>query len=581
MSFGMLGIAPITNEEQMERKLAMELEQAEQLAYAIDLPQNMLFGAMVGEGVDPALRGKSYGFEDVRKANPTLDNIIKGATLPNSPTFNQTYPQPQPEAVDFAAEVLLDPINVPVASGLKSIAKGVKNQASKVMPTLTGQLPNYVPGYYGANQVGAMVNWLGTMGGPAAVKGLASGSAQALQKETGVVPTTQEVIKDNLKIMDSKEPTDSKYRLAHTVAVAQPQHNIMTHHMYGSGEMAPELQRIKELSYATDFMPLSRNNFMQGARKMNVTKEGAKRRTYADNETLSTMYDVMNQQWSKELNRAAEANTPVDIIFKEPTGISGNHLNDALGAKSGYNVIQRVFDPDKVLGASTAKSAKRGQLSYESPTELASAIAEAQTKVKTKGSGVVPITVTDNGVLVRAASLKSQSKLEGGVNHLMHVDLDGKVTHVTSDFYDFADKTARKIGVEQVLNDQANKAILSVVVPMISDARPEKYASKFVNSRTGVKKKVKVKGEDGRVVKDAKTGKAKTKDAVVPKESIKRQDLEALLPLKPSSEQVRLSQDEVAPFLAEMMAKSTGVGMLTVDNESKEATEEIHRVPYR
>jgi hypothetical protein len=213
MSFGMLGIVPTMTEEQMARKIEMDKKGAEQAAYAIDLGQNMLFGAMAGEGIDPALKGKSYDFKDVREANPTLDQIMKGVTLPNSPSFNITYPKPQVEALDFAAEVLLDPMAIPIVKGGKSVVEGVKNQAAKVMPTLTAQLPNYVPGYYGANQVGAMVNWLGTMGGPAAVKGLTSGKAQALQKETGVVPTTQEVIEESLKTMDSKAPTDSEYRL--------------------------------------------------------------------------------------------------------------------------------------------------------------------------------------------------------------------------------------------------------------------------------------------------------------------------------------------------------------------------------
>jgi len=541
------------------RTLEQARQESDSSLYYADLPQNMLFGALINgkEGTTDALKGEAYGFEDVRAANPTLDAIVKGLTLPAGPSTTYKVPEAQPGAVDFLAEVLIDPVNIPVAAVGKGLFNTARDLASENVDTLTASLPNFVPGYYGPNQVGAMAKWLATMGGPGAAKALLSPAGQALQKETGISATTQQVIKETLDTMD-KAPlpgvklTEKEIKakkegaLAYSVGVAQAQHNVMTAHMFGSGKLAPELQRIKDLSYATDFTPISRESFLEGTKKMNVKRNGKK--VYRDQEVLSDMYDVMTKQWASELGRADADNLPVDIIFKEPSGVSGQHLNDAMSVKAGYHIIQRVFDPSKQL--STAKKPGPGSLSYTTPDDLLKALTEASKRSKDPGSGIQVIKTTDKGVLVKSASLKSQSKLEGGVNHLMHVGLTGKVTHITSDYYDFADKLARKIGVEQFLNDKSKRGVLSVVVPMVTDARPEKFADEMINSRTGV---AKLKGKGNKA-----------------KEKMTREDLEAVANVKPSEEGIKRQRQALGPFVEKGAGEAGMLGLLTADKEPEE-----------
>ena len=533
-------------------------QEAEASVYYADLPQNMLMGALTDgmQGTTDALGGKSFGFSDVRGANPTLDSIVKGITLPAGPSTTYSVPKPQPGAVDFLADVLIDPVNVPIAAVGKGLFNTGRELVDKNVDTLTANLPNYVPGYYGANRTGAMAKWLATLGGPAAGKAVLSPTGQALQKETGISAVTQQVIKDSIETMDNAPKPGVKFtskdegkarkeaNLAYTVAVGQAQHNVMTSHMFGTGVLAPELQKVKDLSYATDFRPLNKEEFMLGRAVSNI-KRGDKA-IKPDEGVLRGMYDVLTEQWGSELNRAKSDNLPVDLIFKEPTGISGGHLNDAMSVKTGYPRIQRVFNPKQKL--STRVVSGNGALSYESPEKLQKALVEVMKRPTAEGSGFSVLKTTDTGVLLKANTLKSQSKLEGGMNHLMHVDTKGQVTHLSSDYYDFADKLARKIGVEQFLNDKAKKGVLSVVVPMITDARPEGVAKKITNSRT------KIKG-------------ARKKSIAKP--SLNKEILMDVANVKPSEAGVSARREELRPLKEKGLGEVGLVGMLSVDNEQE------------
>ena len=114
-------------------------QEADAMLYASDLSQNMLFGAMIDgmQGTTEALKGKSYDFSDVREANPTLDSIVKGITLPAGPSTTYRVPEPQPEGLDFLAEVLLDPINYPIASVGTGLFRTGKELVSDNVDTLT------------------------------------------------------------------------------------------------------------------------------------------------------------------------------------------------------------------------------------------------------------------------------------------------------------------------------------------------------------------------------------------------------------------------------------------------------------
>ena len=524
-------------------------QEADAMLYASDLSQNMLFGAMIDgmQGTTEALKGKSYDFSDVREANPTLDSIVKGITLPAGPSTTYRVPEPQPEGLDFLAEVLLDPINYPIAS----VGTG-KELVSDNVDTLTANLPNFVPGYYGPNRTAAMAKWLATLGFPAAGRGVLSPRGQALQKETGISAVTQDVIKNGIEAQskaralptgEAKQKAQTAANLARSVSVGQAQHNVMTAHMFGSGKLSPELQRVKDLSYATDFMPLSKEAFFLGANKTNAKK--GNRAIKPEPAVLDKMYERVLQQWGSELGRAQGDKLPVDLIFKEPTGMSGGHLNDAMSKKVGYTLIQTAFDPRKKLN--DLSKTPNGALSYENPQELEKALQQVQRRSTKEGGSFRVLETTDTGVLLKATELKSTSKLEGGMNHLMHVGLKGQVTHLSSDYYDFADKLARKIGVEQFLNNRAKKGVLSVVVPMITDARPERIAKRIINSRTKVK------------LEDARKSEEKPKFTL--------DVLEDLTKVKPSEAGVQARKDALRPLKEKGLSEIGLVGMLSIDDE--------------
>lgn len=529
-------------------------QEADAMLYASDLSQNMLFGAMIDgmQGTTEALKGKSYDFSDVREANPTLDSIVKGITLPAGPSTTYRVPEPQPEGLDFLAEVLLDPINYPIASVGTGLFRTGKELVSDNVDTLTANLPNFVPGYYGPNRTAAMAKWLATLGFPAAGRGVLSPRGQALQKETGISAVTQDVIKNGIEAQskaralptgEAKQKAQTAANLARSVSVGQAQHNVMTAHMFGSGKLSPELQRVKDLSYATDFMPLSKEAFFLGANKTNAKK--GNRAIKPEPAVLDKMYERVLQQWGSELGRAQGDKLPVDLIFKEPTGMSGGHLNDAMSKKVGYTLIQTAFDPRKKLN--DLSKTPNGALSYENPQELEKALQQVQRRSTKEGGSFRVLETTDTGVLLKATELKSTSKLEGGMNHLMHVGLKGQVTHLSSDYYDFADKLARKIGVEQFLNNRAKKGVLSVVVPMITDARPERIAKRIINSRTKVK------------LEDARKSEEKPKFTL--------DVLEDLTKVKPSEAGVQARKDALRPLKEKGLSEIGLVGMLSIDDE--------------
>jgi hypothetical protein len=529
-------------------------QEADAMLYASDLSQNMLFGAMIDgmQGTTEALKGKSYDFSDVREANPTLDSIVKGITLPAGPSTTYRVPEPQPEGLDFLAEVLLDPINYPIASVGTGLFRTGKELVSDNVDTLTANLPNFVPGYYGPNRTAAMAKWLATLGFPAAGRGVLSPRGQALQKETGISAVTQDVIKKGIEAQskaralpmgEAKQKAQTAANLARSVSVGQAQHNVMTAHMFGSGKLSPELQRVKDLSYATDFMPLSKEAFFLGANKTNAKK--GNRAIKPEPAVLDKMYERVLQQWGSELGRAQGDKLPVDLIFKEPTGMSGGHLNDAMSKKVGYTLIQTAFDPRKKLN--DLSKTPNGALSYENPQELEKALQQVQRRSTKEGGSFRVLETTDTGVLLKATELKSTSKLEGGMNHLMHVGLKGQVTHLSSDYYDFADKLARKIGVEQFLNNRAKKGVLSVVVPMITDARPERIAKRIINSRTKVK------------LEDARKSEEKPKFTL--------DVLEDLTKVKPSEAGVQARKDALRPLKEKGLSEIGLVGMLSIDDE--------------
>jgi hypothetical protein len=106
-------------------------------------PQQALFGAL-SEGSEGASKGfkgeQTYDFEDVRKANPTIDSIVKGLALPAGPSTTYSVPEPQMGGADFVAETLLDPANA-VGGGAAVRAKKLVDKASD---KLGGRLLEYV-----------------------------------------------------------------------------------------------------------------------------------------------------------------------------------------------------------------------------------------------------------------------------------------------------------------------------------------------------------------------------------------------------------------------------------------------------
>lgn len=536
-NFGMLGIVPTMTEEQMARKIALDKKNMEQVGYGVALPQNMLFGTLAGEGTDPALKGKSYSFEDVRKANPALDRIAKGLTLPQS---NETYFKPQVGGLDFAAEMTLDPINALGALLYKMPLAGVKFLTKNQRAGQNiGSAPNVIndfysvsedvlfpPHYYPSKVKEALENgdevpvqakkayeqwasgqmfrdklesvygklpesskeFVGTLFNklPAKVKnGLkvmyeskdpavrkdankflsdyfkskgfiqwgGSSIGNALSEVFNPVSTAQYIktglTKTNQKRIQSLFNHEPQYhhatgellpktnRVMEREAIAQLQHAVYMAHRAGREDLPELLQETLDQMSVGGFRKFDSSDYRNATNQVNITKNG---------ENYEVPEDISNALFARaSKNWGMDEGDEVTMVVRQSSGESGNFMHDINFKAKGVTLGRKIFN-ENPKGFSSPQELKEAYISRGVPSK--------------------DIEITKDGVLVTTRTT-SNSYLEGGINIVDHISLDGVSHSVVSDMYDFLEN----VPVAKKIEENLENSLWGVTHPVPQDLK--------------------------------------------------------------------------------------------------------------
>lgn len=427
--------------------------------------------------------------ENVRKLDPLtgFKNHLLEGTEDLTNWFNGEAPK---EISKDFYNTALDPLTyVPLGTASK-----VATKSPNMVDRFSSSMRNEIKDFYGEDRGKALLNWL-AKGVPETAPSLVNAADEVMLRETGVNKTLQNVVKEQVGKSSVKSLNNGNMRKG----VAQAMHSILQAHIHGR-VLGPQLQKIKEKVYAGDFRAATADNFVEEASKANVRVGNAKT-PYKVPEVLNKKaFDLIMKQWSNDTRKPLQAGINLDFIMKQPRGNGGNHLISDVrmsGAKQGpekghkspksgiSNYLNIVFDPKAKKKRASDPS---GQYQYSSVDKLE----ENLIALSPKGDkGWKVIDKDGEGVWIRANKLVSNSFTEGGMNHLAYVKRDGTVIHYVSDFYDLNTKMTASTGVDDIVRASQENNVLTVVMPMVQDARPNYYKNKkkYVNANSGTRRK--------------------------------------------------------------------------------------------
>lgn len=447
-----------------------------------DRPQNA-FQGMLSEGMSGLSKG--WGQEQ----DYTYRDLL-------SPEFSQKYPNIS-SLTSGAAEMFLDP--TVLAGGT------LRKLGTKVIPdsnmegNWSAGAPNYIEGYYAdptpdikptkleravigpvlnrqginptdtriqtaARKGKGLAKWLGQSTMNALVDTFYPPS-RALYGETGINRSSQRRV-ENLVEKGSGRDIQK--------AVAQAIYNsYIPLQTRRTGPLAPELQAISDYSNVQNSKKMSLETFIEGADKtsFSFTDGNKTRKVNTPKKDIEFAYEYIKQAWGLDPENTS-------ILFKKPTGSSGNHLND-LAKSSPLNAkVRQVFidfEKNKVKPSVSSLfdalseeanriSAKNERLPKNSPS-------------REKGFKVLNPDAEHakkNGLWLQS-SFVGDAVVEGGVNVITKVLPSGRAISFISDVHDFLEK-APVVGT--ALGKLFPETNLAVVGPLHQDIMGTKWASK-------------------------------------------------------------------------------------------------------
>jgi hypothetical protein len=448
----------------------------------IDRPQNALQGA-AAEGMEGLKKGWSQE-QDYRFAE----------SLPED--FRQQYPYIS-ETVGGVADIFADPAIV-VGGALNKAGKAVIPD-SALRGNWAAGAPNYIEGYYGdpspdvkptmmeraivkpllekkginptdtriqtaARKVKGAAQWAGQSGINALLDTL-SPSARALYGETGINRSSQRRVQ-NFVEKGSNRDTQK--------AVAQAIYNsyipLQTRRV---GPLAPELQEISNYANVKNSQKMSLEAFKEGADETSFSfTDGTKtRKVNTPKKDMEFAYEYIKQAWKLDPENTS-------ILFKRPTGSSGNHLSD-LAKKSPLNSKIR----DAFITLEKNKTKPNVENLFESLSQEAKRI-QTRNEKRPKNSpnretGFKVLNpdaehAKKNGLWLQS-SFVGDAVVEGGVNVITKIMPSGRAISFISDVHDFLEK-APVVG--KALGKAFPETNLAVVGPLHQDVLGTKWASK-------------------------------------------------------------------------------------------------------
>jgi hypothetical protein len=448
----------------------------------IDRPQNALQGA-AAEGMEGLKKGWSQE-QDYRFAE----------ALPED--FRQQYPYIS-ETVGGVADIVADPTIV-VGGALNKAGQAVIPN-SALRGNWAAGAPNYIEGYYGdpspdvkptkleralvepilkskginptdtrvqtaARKAKGFAQWAGQAGINALLDTL-NPAARALYGETGINRSSQRRVQNYVEKGSNRDTQK---------AVAQAIYNsYMPLQTRRVGPLAPELQEISNYSNVKNSQKMSLEAFKEGADETSFSfTDGTKtRKVNTPKKDMEFAYEYIKQAWGLDPENTS-------MLFKRPTGSSGNHLSD-LAKKSPLNSKIR----ESFISLEESKIKPNVENLFESLSQEARRI-QARNEKRPKNSpnreaGFKVLNpdvehAKKNGLWLQS-SFVGDAVVEGGVNVITKVMPSGRAISFISDVHDFLEK-APVVG--KVLGKAFPETNLAVVGPLHQDVLGTKWASK-------------------------------------------------------------------------------------------------------
>jgi len=232
-----------------------------------------------------------------------------------------------------------------------------------------------------------------------------------------------------------------KARIGLQKAIAQINYN--SHILRQSGREGPVLPALDKIAEKSNW--LSYLNYEKGSYKK-IIKPYLGKGVKVNNKMLDKIEDHFGSVWENNGEKFNEASNPI-LVIKKSTPKSGNHQQDILARNDLTTKVSDAFLTLKGTGKNVFKNDK----------ELYKALEDVG--IKPQGSLK---DVNEKGVWVSNSKVGS-AIVEGGINILMKVEKDGRLTAVMSDEHDFLEKLPF---VGKILNEYLPNRLVAVTPPL-------------------------------------------------------------------------------------------------------------------
>ena len=385
--------------------------------------------------------------------------------MPRMAGGNRVMPRLETQEVDplaipnlaaSEAGVPLNFLGVPLfAKGTQAINRIAGPKAGRGQ--LLSSLSNFIPGYYGGNAAGATATWA-PENLARTVRDLLDPESRALFKTQGVTRGTQDLGREALAQGEVHK------------ALAQTGQYLSRIREQGGreGEVADVLLRMEELS---DYIPA--RAYQVGDYK-NLVKEnnliprtqGTRRRINIPDNDLDIIESHFGRVWKEPDSRLGDVSfgqaQDAKIVIKAPgagRAATGSHFNDVLYTAPFIKHTRKLFRdktnvPHDELLAGLKKAAEKDNFS------------------------VLDISSPENGIWVTGGRAGT-AVTEGGINYLVKIEPNGRMTGVMSDEHNLYEQLAGKVqkytgGIIPALDMMKSlipHRLVAVTPPMVQNIR--------------------------------------------------------------------------------------------------------------
>lgn len=470
-------------------------------------PLNAVQGAMA-YGV-PAKEGFLTGLSGEKKYDG-LDAF--------SPEFTAENPEIA-SALAVGSDIFLDPVNA-VGGGLLTAGKNMVKGARSLKGLGPSSFKNYIDDYYGLSQQeweamseGQKKAWAGLskltagklgddketaaafrkgwgmlkffMDGMTDWAGNAlSPKSRALYREAGIPQSTIDYIDNQLKLavengtLNRKSPAFKK-------AIAQAQYQMLVLARMGDEKTLTDvLDRVGDVSFTGQFLPFNKEAYSQTIRSSgNARFADTGRKVGVNDKVNNKAVDLIARAWDMEVG-----DPNVSLWVKRPTGAGGDHVTDAGRKNTARAKMEKVFDKnyDENFEESFTPEGLF-EVTYNQfylKNGKPKAFAEGHTLLTESAEQAA-----EEGGVWLGTSGRSVSYTEGGINQLIHVTPEGKVTAFISDEQNFLEKVpgigqamegveykGKKVGGELPIRQ------LTISEPIYFDISPNRTNRKVTHS---------------------------------------------------------------------------------------------------